>query len=315
MFQGIKNGSGLIKESIGAFIKYPSLIVPLLVCWAIYAPIVVYLKFFFQWDNYELSGQLFILFTVILIFSLILSISCLMLLELVRQIETGSKLNIFSAASSTIPNTVKALPITIAWAAIWFVITVIEMLLRRRSDDDDEDAEFNAENVAKTVAGFEEFSLSAAFFEALRKGVRMIAFLIYPAIAWEKKDVSSSVKKGMAVAKTHKAEFATGFVLTDLAAAVVFLPPAIIFILSGKFDVEFPEWVWFATIIYCGFAWSFSMLLEQLFTAELYLWHLLWEKDCEIAQQNGDEPPKLENVKRPSIMDNIPDLANANAQS
>jgi hypothetical protein len=315
MFQGIKTGSGLIKTSIGAFVKHPSLIAPLLACWAIYAPMVVYLKFFFQWDYYELSGQLFVLFIVIFIFSFILSVSCIMLLELVRQIETGSKPHILAAALSTIPNTVKALPITITWAAIWFVITVIEMLLRQRCDDEDENAEFNAENVAKTIAGFEDFSLSAAFFEGIRKGVRMIAFLIYPAIVWERKDVSSSVKKGLAVAKTHKAEFATGFVLTDLAAAVVFLPPAILFILSGKFDVEFPDWVWFTTTIYCGFAWSLSMLLEQLFTAELYLWHLMWEKDCEIAQENGEEPPKLESVKRPSIMDNIPDLANANAQS
>ena len=311
MFQGVKNGTGLIKESFKAFGKYPSLVIPLLVCWAIYAPIIVHLKFFFVWDNYSTSQQLAIVFFVILIFSFILSVSCLILLELIQQIETGNRLNIFTATFSSIPNVVKSLPVTVAWAVIWFVITVIEMLLRRRRDDDDEDMDFNAENVAKTVAGFEEFSLSAAFFEALRKGVRMIAFLIYPAIAWEKNGFSKSVKKGLAVAKTHKAEFVTGFVLTDLAAAVVFLPPAILFILSGKFHIEFPEWVWFTTIIYFGFAWSFSMFLEQMFTAELYLWHLLWEKDCSIAKNNGGEMPKLEDVKRPSNMDTIPDLNNA----
>lgn len=311
MFQGIKNGTGLIKESIKAFGKHPSLIIPLLVCWTIYAPAIVHLKFFFQWDNYSTGQQLLVVFLVILLFSFILSVSCLILLELIHQIETGESLNIFTATCTSIPNIVKSLPVTVVWAVIWFVITVIEMFLRRRRDEDEEDMEFNAENVAKTVAGFEEFSLSAAFFEALRKGVRMIAFLIYPAIAWEKNGLSKSVKKGLAVAKTHKAEFVTGFVLTDLAAAVVFLPPAILFILSGKFHIEFPEWVWFTTIIYCGFAWSFSMFLEQMFTAELYLWHLLWEKDCEIAEINGGELPKLEDVKRPSIMDSIPDLANA----
>ena len=311
MFQGIKNGTGLIKESIKTFGKYPSLIIPLLVCWAIYAPMIVHLKFFFPWDNYSTGQQLAVVFFVILIFSFILSISCLILLELIQQIETGENLNIFTATFSSIPNIVKSLPVTVAWAVIWFVISVIEMLLRRRSDDDDEDMDFNAENAAKTVAGFEEFSLSAAFFEALRKGVRMIAFLIYPAIAWEKNGFSKSVIKGLAVAKTHKTEFIAGFVLTDLAAALVFLPPAILFILSGKFDVEFPDGVWFITIIYCGFAWSFSMFLEQMFTAELYLWHLLWEKDCELAKNNGNELPKLEEVKRPSIMDSTPDLANA----
>ena len=136
----------------------------------------------------------------------------------------------------------------------------------------------------------------------------MIAFLIYPAIVWEKKGFFKSIKKGLAVAKAHKAEFITGFILTDLAALVVFLPPSILFILSGKFHIEFPDWVWLTTIIYCGFAWSFSMFLEQMFTAELYLWHLLWENESSIAKNNGDELPKLEDVRRPSIMDNVPDM-------
>jgi hypothetical protein len=235
----------------------------------------------------------------------------LILLELVEQIETGQSPNIFTATFSSITNIIKSLPITIIWAAIWFVITVVEMLLRRSHSDDVGDKDFNAENVAKTVAGFEKFSLSAAFFDALRKGVRMIAFLIYPAIAWENSSVLKSVKKGLAVARTHKTEFVAGFILTELAAFIVFLPPAVLFILSGKFDVEFPEWIWFTTIIYCGFAWSFSIFLEQMFTAELYLWHLLWEKDCSIARSNGDEIPKLQDVKRPSILDSIPDLTNA----
>jgi preprotein translocase subunit SecG len=314
MFAGIKNGTDLIKECVRAFGKYPRLMIPLLVCWAIYAPVVVHLKFFFPWDGYTTGQQLGVLFLVILLFSFLLSVSCLILLELIQQIETGKSPGILAATFSSISIIGKSLPVTIAWAAIWFVITVIEMLLRRRRNGDNEHIEFNAENVARTVAGFEEFSLSAAFFEALRKGVRMIAFLIYPAIAWENRGISSSMKRGLAVATTHQTEFVAGFVLTELAAVIVFLPPAILFLLSGKFHVEFPEWVWFITIVYCGFAWSFSMFLEQMFTAELYLWHLLWERDCSIAKSNGNEMPKLQDVKRPSIMDNIPDLSNAAEQ-
>lgn len=40
------------------------------------------------------------------------------------------------------------------------------------------------------------------------------------------------------------------------------------------------------------------MFLEQMFTAELYLWHLLLEKDCTVAQNKGVEMPKLEDLKR-----------------
>mgnify|MGYP001490015819 CR=1 FL=1 len=58
MFAGVKNGSDLIRECIGAFGRYPTLVIPLLVCWAVYAPIVVYLYFFFPWDNYSTGQQL-----------------------------------------------------------------------------------------------------------------------------------------------------------------------------------------------------------------------------------------------------------------
>ena len=109
MFAGIKNGTGLIKECVKAFGKYPSLIIPLLVCWAIYAPVLVHFKFFFPWDNYSTGQQLAVVFFVILLFSFILSVSCLILLELIEQIETGKRLNIFSATLSSIPNIIESI--------------------------------------------------------------------------------------------------------------------------------------------------------------------------------------------------------------
>ena len=113
MFAGIKNGTDLIKECIKAFGRYPSLIIPLLVCWAIYAPVIVHLKFFFPWDNYSTGQQLAVVFLVILLFSFILSASCLILLELIQQIETGRNPNIFTATFSSMANILKSLPITI----------------------------------------------------------------------------------------------------------------------------------------------------------------------------------------------------------
>lgn len=310
MFQGIKNGGSLIGEAIKALIKYPNMLLPLLLCWSLYAPLLVYLKFHLPWGDYDTPTQFIIAFSFVLLLSIIFSWSAFMLLEQIRQIEMGEKSSILKSISKSIENTIIALPIAIVWAAIWFALTVIEAMLRRgsNSEDDDDNEEFNAENVAKTVAGYEEFSLSGAFFDALKKGVRMLAFLIYPAIAWEKLGTLKSVKKGLGVANTHKTEFATGFVITELAAFLVFLPPAILFLISGKFEVDFPDFVWFGTMVYCAFAWSFALFLEQMFVAELYLWHLIWEKEVRLAKATFKPEPKLEDVKRPSVMDNVADL-------
>ena len=306
MFQGIKNGAELILEAVFALGKYPRMLIPLLLCWIIYAPLLVLFRFHIPWEHFELPVQALIAFSAILLLSIIFSWSAFMLLELIRQIETDEDRNLTKAIRKSVRNTAIALPIAICWATIWFVISLLEAIFRKGSGDSNE--EYNAENVAKTVAGYEEFTLSGAFLEALKKGVRMVAFLIYPAIAWENLGVSDSVKKGLNVAKSHKTEFAAGFVLTKLAASIVFLPPAILFFVSSEFDVSFSDTVWFSTMIYCAFAWSFSLFLEQIFVAELYLWNLIWEKEVDNAMAEGTPLPRLEDVKRPSVIDGVADL-------
>ena len=304
MSQRLKNGYELLKDAIRALGNHPRMLLPLLGCWCVYAPVLVFLKFHLPWEEYALEIQALIVFGVILLFSIVFSWAAFMLLELIRQIETADRENVVTALFKSVANTVIALPIAVLWAVIWFLLSVVEAILSRGSDEDDIDDEgasdFNAENVARTLAGAEKFSLTAAFFDALKKGVRMVAFLMYPAIAWEKLSVIKSMKKGIAVASTHKIEFATGFVLTELAAGIVFLPPAILFLLSGKFDVSFPDVVWFGTMIYCAFAWSFALFLEQMFVAELYLWHMHWEQEVTNAKASGRPEPALADVKRPS---------------
>ncbi|EPC7661059.1 hypothetical protein ACR2Z6_001225 [Vibrio cholerae] len=306
MFQGIMNGAGLIKEAIRALGKYPRMLIPLLLCWLVYAPLLVVFKFHIPWDNFDIITLLLVVFAAILLLSVIFSWSAFMLLELIRQIETDEERSISKAIRTSSINLVIGLPVLMGWAVIWFSLTLIEIILSRRSGGSDE--EYNAKNVAKTLAGFQEFSLSGAFFEALKKGVRMTSFLIYPAIAWEKLGTAKSVKKGLGIARSHKSEFGAGFILTEFAATIVFLPPAVLFNVSDKFDISFSDPVWFGVMVYCAFAWSFSLFLEQMFVAELYLWHLIWEKEVDKARSKGKPEPKLEDVKRPSVMDSVADL-------
>ena len=308
MFDGIKNGSEVIKESLKVFRKHPMFLVPLFGCWLIYAPIVIYFTYFFHWKQHSTLQICFTIFFIVFIFSFILSFSNLLLLELIQQLESGKKFNLVSAFFEVVSkDLIKTLPIIFIWVIIWFILTAIEALL---SKIENRSGEFSAENAAKTLAGYEHFSLSRAFFEALKKGVRMIVFLILPAIAWEDKSPVKATKKGLGVLKIHLAEFATGLALTELAAIIVFLPPAILFAISDVFEVTFPDFVWYITIIYCAFAWSFSLFLEQMFAAELYLWHLIWEKECSIAKAENRKLPKLREVKRPSVLDDVSDLLN-----
>jgi len=304
-------GWQLIVSTLKIFQKYPIFIVPIIIVWLIYAPIIIYLKYFFPWNNFGFGAILGIIFFMLFIFSFIILISCAIVLELIQQLETGKELCLGSAIQETMnKDLAKIFPIALIWAIIWFILTIIEALLSKKEEGK---KEFNAENAAKTLANYREFSLSRAFIEALAKGIRMIIFLILPAVAWEDLGFVDAIKKGLRVLRSHLAEFASGYALTYVAATIVFLPPAIMFELgTGRHGnpplIHFPDSVWVGVIVYIGFAWSFCMYLEQMFTANLYLWHLKWERKVDSAKKEGQPLPDFVDIEQPSLLDNIPDL-------
>lgn len=305
MFASIISGAGLLSSARRALTKYPVLLMPLLCCWLCNTPVIIYLKFVFDWDFYSTGQQLLVSLLAILFFSLTLSLACLILLKLIQQIEGGEPLRLGVAVGQGLLCLLDALPITFAWALIWFVISLLASVFDR---GEKENEEVDAESIAETLSGYEDSSLAMSFFAALNKGVRMVVFLIFVAMAWEQNSVSRAVRRGLAVVKTHEDAFVVGFLLTELAAVLMFVPASLLFVVHHKLGVELPEWVWFVTIVYCAGAWSLSMFLEQLFTAELYLWHLMWEETTTLALSEGRPKPALHEIRRPSIMDDIADL-------
>jgi hypothetical protein len=101
--------------------------------------------------------------------------------------------------------------------------------------------------------------------------------------------------------------------MTYAVASVVFLPPAIILELGTGHHgappaIHFAEPVWVAIIIYMGVAWSFSMYLEQMFMAQLYLWHTNWEASVARATAAHQPPPAFDAVPRPELLAKTPGL-------
>ncbi len=303
MFSGIQNAGSLFASVAQVPLRHPATLAPLLIVWCVYAPVTVYLYFYFPWADISVWRASGAIFAAIVLISYMVSLASFILLEQIRLIETGKTPGLARPLAVAFSNSLRALHVTLIWALLWFLISLAEAILSPRDRRDD--FEPSTQTVARVLAGGEGASISGAVFEALNQGVRMLAFLIFPAIAWERH--AKPIRRGLGVALAHKTEFASGFALTWMAAGVVFLPPAFVFTLSEQTDVPFADWVWYAVILYSGLAWSFTMLLEQLFTAELYLWDMKWREACE---QAGPDAPtiKLRDVPRPSILDGVSDM-------
>jgi hypothetical protein len=313
MFKGIKNGAGLISASFKAFRQYPILALPIFVVWLIYAPLIIYFKWHFDWDMYYPKAQYMILFLIIYFLAFILSISCSVMLELIQQKETGRDFNLTKAVLITLSyNIVPIMFLSLVWSIVWFILVVLKILTKNKGGKGSD--EENAENVARTLAVSDGSSLFSFSIDVLLKGIRMVVFLIIPAFAWENMDIGQSFRRGFEILGQRKAEFIGGFTLSLAVEFLIFLPSGIMFYLSSK-GMEFPDWSWFICIFYVGLAWSYSIYLEQMFAAELYLWQMSYEK--EVAnwtikkKEHGefkDDYPKFAEVRRPSLIDNIPDL-------
>jgi hypothetical protein len=304
-------GWGLIVHSLNVFRAYPSFLLPILAVWAAYVPSVLYLKYGYRWEAHGLGQDIAIVALFIFGLSFLILMSCAVVLDMIRQIEEGEPSLSRAIGKAFGHDMVRVLPLAVVWALVWFALTLVESILSKKRGDDDET--LTAQHAAETIANYRDFSFSSAFIEALQKGVRMVVFLIMPAIVWENLGFYDATKKGLAVLRAHLSAFGAGYALTYAAAAVVFLPPAIVFELgTGRHGnpplMHFPDSVWVGTIIYIGFAWSFCMYLEQMFMAQLYLWHMKWEASVSQAKLAHQPLPQFSEIARPELLAKTPGL-------
>jgi len=300
---GIKTGTELVVDSVRVFRRYPRLVVPLLGIWVVIAGLVIWNRFF-RGPIDGFTTILLLAFGLIFVQAFLLAFACSMLLEMVEQVETGGDLSLATAFVDTVRENVAAMvPLILVWSVVWFVLSVIEALF----EDDSSDGEYSAENAARALAGGNGSLLSAGI-DALKKGIRMFVFLILPAIAWEDRGFVGATRRGYGIFKNNVSAFVTGFSLTYLLAGVLFVPVALIFWLADQGLIQLSATQWYLVIGYVGIAWSLSIYLEQMFTADLFLWHKEWEQAVAAAQRDGEAPPSMRDVPRPTLLDDVDSL-------
>jgi len=306
MFQELGSSWLIVKDSIKVFWRHPKLMVPLLVAWLIFAPSVLYMQYGIDWLELSTTARLGILLAFIFYLALLIGLACSVLLEMIEQLESNRPLNLPRAVFNTFfHNTLKILPIIFAWTVVWFALTLLSALLSGRGRE--EPGSFNASNAARTLSGYGKYSVVDSFALALHRGLRMVVFLILPAIAWEQMGFWRAVKKGLVVLNAHLLGFGTGFALTGFVALVIFSPVLAIFI-ADEIGITIANWIWLLVIAYTAFAWSYTLYLEQIFTAELYLWYLKWEQAAARAKKEGKAVPRRHEVPPPSLLDEVPEL-------
>jgi hypothetical protein len=296
----IVHALSMVGSSLRAFARYPSLFGALAVVWGglVVAGWLALPHLLDLFDSSAMDSESTFWLTVaalggcvFAVAGVALSFGCLVVLERVRQIEMDEPASLTGALGSALANAARALPLVLLWSVLWLAISGVGMLL---GGDDDRDAGDR----------WVDWSVRAAC-----DAMRMLVFCSLPALAWE---VGGSpwgaVRRGMAVARRHKAEFGVGLMLSELAGAIAFLPGAGVGVayMSG---VDVPEVAWLGAGALSLLLWTFVMLVQQLYAAELYVWHLLWEDASARSVAAGEAPIAPDAITRPSLLDGVPALA------
>ncbi|HVS31103.1 MAG TPA: hypothetical protein VMS98_06585 [Thermoanaerobaculia bacterium] len=302
----------LVQESFRLFRRHPKVLVPLVAATLVYVPTVLYLDFGVPWEDLRQRDALLIVFGAVFLFATLLSVCCSVLLELLQDLESGREPSLGRAVASTLRlNLLQMIPIIIVWTVIWFLLVVIQAMLSRKKKRGGSERSFSAENASRALAGGGggHFSFTAAYFRMLQKLVRMVVFLILPGIAWQGLSFPRAIRRGFTIFRAHPRQFLAAFGMTELVTFMLFLPALLLLYASDLFDAQLPEGVWIGVILYIGCGWMYSIYLEQMYTAQLYLWHMKWEREVARRQATGRDVPGIEAVKRPSLLDRVYELA------
>jgi hypothetical protein len=294
IFASVSQGWQIFKQTLAVLKKFPVLAAPLFLAWMIMASVVLLFRY------YDLSIGLVFLAVFIVAYSL--SAACILMLELMQQIESGKNTSLAKAIGQFIGNdSIKAIPIALIWSVIWFIILILRAMTRKDSDK----GEPSVADAGRTLSGLNTpFSWIGLGLDMLEKLLRMAIFSMLPAIAWEDLGPWQAAKRGSKVIRQHPTQFLTNYGLTAAAGTLMAIPLIPIAVLDEQ-HVSLPPWLWIVVIIYSGIIWTIEMYLEQMSVALLYLWHLKWEK----AGARGD----LSSVAQPDLLDDVPEF-NAGVQ-
>jgi hypothetical protein len=299
-WKSTKTGVSVFFDSFSILLKKPIFILPILFSWLVVAFIILYLRYYFVFPKgiFPVFG---IFFFAIFLITFIISISNLLMLEFVEQIESGKKASLFKALGEVISiDLIRVIPISLVWAIIWFMIFVIRVLTSKATKNSKR-ATPSIRDAARTLGGmnngpFTWLKLGLSMFEKL---VRMTVFMTLPAISWENKGPEKAFKRAVEIIKQHPFQFINAYSLTGFAGLLMALPLLPIYILD-EMGIALSSTVWLIVLIYEGIIWSLGIYLEQMNVSLLYLWHLKWLRKGGV----GD----IESVEKPNLLDEVYEL-------
>ncbi len=283
----IQLGIEIMKNSISFVFSHPKTLIPFFIAWISVEAFIFFAATSINTDGMDTVTLLLILYGVYVVISTIISIAALVLLELLEQYHEYSEMRLFKAVKDAlIFDLYKTIPIIFIWAFIRLLIALLTAMVR---GDDNHHRSYQSRAAER-------------WLDRVDKGIKMYVFMMLPSIAWDEMGPKEAYDNAKDLFTTHFTTFLAGYGVSAIINAIVLIP--VILILVFVQTITIPILILVVSLF--GFAWSFTTLTEQMFTAELYFWHRSYYHECIQAEINGTKKPeKIQDVLQPEYFDNI----------
>lgn len=310
-FDGLAEGWYSFKNTVKFSLRNPILLIPMLMA----VGGIVYSVYYAV--TYTAILEISFIYAILIyavVVTFIVSVSSLILLELLEQKEKNQSMNFFIAFKDALIHDLwRALPLIVVWSILKFVLTLIEFAIMAAKAK----AREKRKERGRTFRGYQERRLGRQqnFIEMIQTGVRLTSMTILASIAWEPGSPFKAMGKGFRAYKNHLGNFVSGVGFSMLLKLLMIIPTGLVLYFVSETGTEVSGGLMLGLLIYVGIIWAFSLMVEQVYVAELYLWYMSYEKESKIARDLGqDAPAHMGKAKKPSLFDNVADLEDENVR-
>ena len=276
MITHFKNALLILHHCGRVLYKRPALLMPLLLCWAIYAPLVIFLAFFADVSHVPPAIALAGIICVPIIMQFLLALAQGVMMRMIEDFENARRISLFSSLKETLSSNSPQLMIIGLYAGILhFVVIVFEAVLSPASAGlPDKFRSFSLENVVRVLFSFSGGGtpISALKFVFLKKAIRITMFMSIPALIWDKKKSFHAFERGLYVMDRNLVELLTGFLVMVFIGALMHMPAGYMLAAHDMEQIVLTQADWISLIIYSAFTWSLIIYLEQMFCIILFKW-------------------------------------------
>lgn len=278
MLQQLNNTIRIFRHALRLAWRRPVVLVPLLLLWLLYVPLVAFLAFHADLTAIPPMIASIGLFLVPIALHTGLALACAILVRSTGEMSAKRPATLISQCRDILKeHKFKLLTLGVIAGMINMLLIMFQAIHSPESSGiPDTLRAYSLENLARillNISSDELLSAAALKYAVIKKAVRLTIFLAVAGFILTRKKTEHLFDRAFYVIDRNMIIAVSGLILTGVAAYILSLPAAYIVTGHDQGIYTLDNTAWGMLMGYAGILWIFMLYLEQSFCLILFRWH------------------------------------------